>query len=99
MLAKSYLCNINFKYSVMTTLQLNAALHRELSYIVTDETMMERALKSLRKIRKERKAEKILQGDSTEMVSNSLKEAFKELKLYKDGKLELQTADDFLKEL
>ncbi len=38
-------------------MQLNAALHRELSYIVTDSTMMERALKSLRKIRKEWKAE------------------------------------------
>lgn len=41
----------------MTAMQLNAALHRELSYIVTDSTMMERALKSLRKIRKEWKAE------------------------------------------
>ena len=41
----------------MTAIQLNAALHRELSFIVTDSTMMERALKSLRKIRKEWKAE------------------------------------------
>ena len=41
----------------MTAMQLNAALHRELSYIVTDSTMMERALKSLRKIRREWKAE------------------------------------------
>jgi hypothetical protein len=42
---------------IMTAMQLNAALHRELSYIVTDSTMMERALKSLRKIRREWKAE------------------------------------------
>lgn len=41
----------------MTAIQLNAAIHRELSYIVTDSTMMERALKSLRKIKKEWKAE------------------------------------------
>ena len=32
----------------MTAVQRNAALHRELSFIVTDSTMMERALKSLR---------------------------------------------------
>ena len=41
----------------MTAMQLYAALLRELSFIVTDSTMMERALKSLRKIRKEWQAE------------------------------------------
>ena len=41
----------------MTAMQLNAALHRELSFIVTDSTMMERALKSLRQIRREWKSE------------------------------------------
>lgn len=83
----------------MTEVQLNAALHRELSYIVTDDTMMERALKSLRKIRRERKAEQRKQQEATNQVSAHLKNAFEELKLYKEGKLELQSADDFLKEL
>lgn len=41
----------------MTAIQLNVALHREFSYIETNSTMMERALKSLCKIRKEWKAE------------------------------------------
>ena len=45
------------KNYIMTALQLNAALHREMSYIVTDSTMMERALKSLRQIRREHKAQ------------------------------------------
>ena len=61
-----------------------------MSYIVTDETMMERALKSLRKIRRERKMEKETlsepQEDSKEQVMDSLREAFQELKLIKEGK-------------
>ena len=52
----------------MTAIQLNAALHRELSHILTDDTMMERALKSLRKIRRERKAE-LMQQDATRQVA------------------------------
>ena len=74
----------------MTTVQLTSALQREMSYIVTDETMMERALKSLRKIRRERKMEKETlsepQEDSREQVMDSLREAFQELKLIKEGK-------------
>ncbi len=55
----------------MTAMQLNAALHRELSYIVTDSTMMERALKSLRKIRREWKAEQASKGTSPEQQKKS----------------------------
>ena len=34
----------------MTAIQLNAALFHELNYIVTDETLMEKAIKALRRI-------------------------------------------------
>ena len=36
----------------MTALQLNAQLFRELNVIVTDESMMEKAIKALRRITK-----------------------------------------------
>ena len=39
----------------MNAVQINAALHRELSYIVTDEVLMEQALKALRQIRRDRR--------------------------------------------
>ena len=87
----------------MTTVQLTSALQREMSYIVTDETMMERALKSLRKIRRERKAEKEMamepQEDSEEQVMQSLREAFRELKLVQEGKLETRPIEELLKQL
>lgn len=87
----------------MTTVQLTSALQREMSYIVTDEMMMERALKSLRKIRRERKAEKEIQNesefDSPETVEESLRQAFRELKLVREGKLEARPIEELLKQL
>jgi len=87
----------------MTTVQLTSALQREMSYIVTDETMMERALKSLRKIRRERKAEKEIQNesgvDTPEMVEENLRQAFRELKLVQEGKLETRSLEEVLNEL
>jgi hypothetical protein len=87
----------------MTTVQLTSALQREMSYIVTDETMMERALKSLRKIRRERKAEKEIQNesefDTLETVEENLRQAFRELKLVQEGKLETRSLEEVLNEL
>ena len=87
----------------MTTVQLTSALQREMSYIVTDETMMERALKSLRKIRRERKAEKEIQNesefDTPETVEENLRQAFRELKLVQEEKLETRSLEEVLNEL
>ena len=87
----------------MTTVQLASALQREMSYIVTDEMMMEQALKSLRKIRRERKIELEQQAesqeDSAEQVVNSLREAFHELRLVQEGKLETRPLEEVLNEL
>ena len=87
----------------MTIVQLTSALQREMSYIVTDETMMERALKSLRKIRRERKAEKEIQNesefDTLETVEENLRQAFRELKLVQEGKLETRSLEEVLNEL
>ncbi|MBR2772488.1 MAG: hypothetical protein IKD78_10865 [Bacteroidales bacterium] len=87
----------------MTTVQLTSALQREMSYIVTDETMMERALKSLRKIRRERKAEKEIQNesefDTPETVEENLRQSFRELKLVQEGKLETRSLEEVLNEL
>ena len=87
----------------MTTVQLTSALQREMSYIVTDETMMERALKSLRKIRRERKAEQEIQNesefDTPEMVEENLRQAVHELKLVQEGKLETRPLEEVLNEL
>lgn len=83
----------------MTTLQLTSALQREMSYIVTDETMMERALKSLRKIRRERKAEKETLKEENTDLEERLRQAFHELRLVQEGKLETRPLEEVLDEL
>jgi len=52
----------------MTTMQLNAALFRELSIIAEDEGMMEKALRALRRITASKKA-----MDETEYIMSSPK--------------------------
>ena len=43
----------------MTAIQLNAALFRELNIIMTDESMMEKAIKALRRITKPHNAKAV----------------------------------------
>ena len=61
--------------------------------------MMERAVKSLRRIRRERKAEQIGNGDSKEQVMQSLNAGFQGLKLLKEGKVEAKPIESLLNEL
>ncbi|MBO4314515.1 MAG: hypothetical protein IKX24_03090 [Prevotella sp.] len=83
----------------MTAIQLNAALHRELSYIVTDTTMMEKAVKSLRKIRREHKVKLATSVDSKEQAMQSVREGIEGLKLMKEGKIEARPLECLLNEL
>jgi len=78
----------------MTAIQLNAALHKELSFIVTDNSMMEQALKSLRKIKRDYKSQ-----NSKEKIKENLKHAFVEYKLAKEQKVQTRDLIDVLNEL
>ena len=64
----SYLCTQNQKNEVMTTLQLNAELFRELSIISEDEGMMKKAIKALKKITAQKQT-----IDETEYIMSSPK--------------------------
>jgi hypothetical protein len=58
----------------MTTLQLNAELFRELDVIVTDEGMMEKAIKALRRITSPRKRTTKVKTKDTAIDWNNLPE-------------------------
>ena len=64
----SYLCTQNQKNEVMTTLQLNAELFRELSIISEDEGMMKKAIKALKRITMQKQT-----IDETEYIMSSPK--------------------------
>ena len=64
----SYLCTQKQKNEIMTTLQLNAELFRELSIISEDEGMMKKAIKALKKITAQKQT-----MDETEYIMSSPK--------------------------
>lgn len=85
----------------MTTLQLNAELYRQLSYIADDKNLMQKVVNYVKRLTRERAVGK---GTDTHVVSdedvlNDLDHACKELKDYHSGKIKLQSADTLINEL
>lgn len=64
----------------MTTIQLNAALMRELNVIMTDEGMMKKAIKALRRITSKQKTN--VTSETVENASEQLElpDSFKQLR-------------------
>ena len=81
----------------MTTIELGAAIQRELSRIDGDETMMKRALHALQRIRREQNQE--LAGQSDREIIAGLQRAFSEWKDVKDGKLQTRPLEELLNKL
>lgn len=93
----------------MKTVSLNAELLRQLSYIADDELYLRKALNSIKRLvaQKEKEEEMACADEAAEECRPQTKaeilagvdEAFKELKAYKEGKLQLMTLDEALHEL
>lgn len=85
----------------MSTMELRAELFQNINPLLDDESLLREALdfiKSLVSRKKEAAPTVSVQHDSDEEIEAGLRQAFKELKDYKDGKIDFQSADDFLKE-
>lgn len=81
----------------MTSMELNAELFRNLSYIADDEDSMKKVVKYIKKLvsKKEEKEDCM----TKEEILAEFDTACKNLKLYKEGKLELQSWEDFRDEM
>lgn len=84
----------------MTTMQMNTAIFRELSQMQNDEVLLGRALKSLRRMRRERKKE--FAADPTLMTKEEFFRRIDEAEAqYERGEYETmlpgESLDDFLK--
>ena len=88
----------------MTTLQLNAELLRQLSYIADDETYLRRALNTIKRLVAEKT---IAENESVGMVSekphseylSDIQEMCDNVKLIKAGKLKGRPVESLLDEL
>ena len=88
----------------MTTLQLNAELLRQLSYIADDETYLRKAINTIKRLVAEKS---IAENESVRMVSekphseylSDIQEMCDNVKLIKAGKLKGRPVESLLDEL
>ncbi len=81
----------------MTTMELNAELLRNLSYIADDEKSMKKVVKYIKKLIS-KKAEEDASQSKAEILAD-FDQTCKDMKLYKEGKLKLQSWEDFRNEM
>lgn len=92
------------------TMNLNAELLRELSYIADDENYLKKALKAIRKLVAQREEEassaSVVSEDAAEYrpltkaeVMENIRQAFVDAKLIREGKIEGIAAEELLNEL
>lgn len=82
----------------MTTIELGAAIQRELDRMEGNETMMKQALQALRRIGREVKKKEYAGQDDGEIIAG-LRHAFSEWKDVKEGKLQPRSLEELLDEL
>ena len=82
----------------MTTIELGAAIQRELDRMEGNETMMKQALQALRRIGREVKKKEYAGQDDGEIIAG-LRHAFPEWKDVKEGKLQTRSLEELLDEL
>ena len=82
----------------MTTIELGAAIQRELDRMEGNETMMKQALQALRRIGREVKKKEYAGQDDGEIIAG-LRHAFLEWKDVKEGKLQTRSLEELLDEL
>lgn len=82
----------------MHTMNLNAELLRELSYIADDERCLREVLAYVKQVvaSRERCRE---EGSAVAEVLEDIGQAFREAKLYREGKLDLKTWEEVRDEL
>ena len=84
----------------MSTMELRAEFLQSINPLFESDRLMREALDFIKSLlSREQKAQAAdAQHDSDEKIEAGLRQAFKELNDYKDGKIKLQSAEDFLTE-
>lgn len=80
----------------MTAIELNQSLLNEITSISDNENMLRKVLNYVRRLRKEEEETEYI---TKEEVLDGIRTGLREVKLAKEGKIELCSARDFLNEL
>lgn len=80
----------------MTAIELNQSLLNEITSISDNENMLRKVLNYVRRLRKQEEETEYI---TKEEVLDGIRTGLREVKLAKEGKIELCSARDFLNEL
>ena len=80
----------------MTAIELNQSLQNEITSISDNENMLRKVLNYVRRLRKQEEETEYI---TKEEVLDGIRTGLREVKLAKEGKIELCSARDFLNEL
>ena len=81
----------------MNVMQLNTDIYNSLSVLSNDEGYLEKAARFLKKLARDKR--EVENAKAKEKTLASINQAFTELKLHREGKIDFIPAEDLLNEL
>ena len=81
----------------MNVMQLNTDIYNSLSVLSNDEGYLEKAARFLKKLARDKR--EVENAKAKEKALASINQAFTELKLHREGKMDFIPAEDLLNEL
>ncbi|WP_455638071.1 hypothetical protein [Parabacteroides sp.] len=80
-------------------IQLQQSILQDVAYLLDDNEAMKKLQKVLQRLKKEKAAKEEMSATEKEEILNDIRDGLRELKLAREGKIKLQTVEEFLHEL
>lgn len=83
----------------MTTIQLQQSVLQDVVSLLDDNEAMKKLQKYIRRLKSEKEAREVMTLRDKEEILNDIRDGLREVKLAREGKIKLQTIEEFLDEL
>lgn len=83
----------------MTTIELQQSVLQGIASLLGDKDSMKKLLKYIQQLKSQKAEEEEMTAKEKEEILNDIREGLRELKAAREGKIKLQSAEEFLNEL
>lgn len=83
----------------MTTIQLQQSVLQDVVSLLDDNEAMKKFQKYIRRLKSEKETREVMTVRDKEEILNDIRDGLREVKLAREGKIKLQTIEEFLDEL
>lgn len=83
----------------MTTIQLQQSVLQDVVSLLDDNEAMKKLQKYIRRLKSEKETREVMTVRDKEEILNDIRDGLCEVKLAREGKIKLQTIEEFLDEL